>query len=69
MELRIDEVEKNAVSSKMMTPVVSEMSNNDQYRAVKVKLEQLQETQNSMKELYKKLFEQSKKGFAPQSDL
>jgi hypothetical protein len=65
MELRIDEVEKNAVSSNMMTPVVSEISNNDQYRAVEVKLEQLQETQNSMKELYEKLFEQSKKGFEP----
>jgi hypothetical protein len=65
MELRIDEVEKNAVSSNMMTPVVSEISNNDQYRAVEVKLEQLQETQNSMKELYEKLFEQSKEGFEP----
>ena len=63
MQLRIDEVEKNA---KRMTavavPEVSESAKN-QYRAVQLKLDQLQGTQNSMKDLYEKLFEQSKKRF------
>ena len=63
MQLRIDEVEKNAERmTAVAVPEVSESTKN-QYRAVQLKLDQLQGTQNSMKDLYEKLFEQSKKRF------